>query len=295
LGTCVDGPLSSSLSSPDFQLLALLLASLLLSRQELPAHDMGMNTVNTFDLTGRVAIVTGSNTGLGAAMALALANAGCDIVGVSRADAGDTPARVAATGRRFADVRADLGSIAPVEDIVRAAVEAFGRIDVLVNNAGLIRRENALDFTEADWDAVVDVNLKSLFFLSQAAARQFVKQRSGGKIINVASMLSFQGGIRVASYTASKSGVLGLTRLLANEWAAQGINVNAIAPGYMATANTAALRDDAQRNDEILGRIPAARWGTPDDLAGPVVFLASSASDYVHGHTLAVDGGWLAR
>ncbi|MGF6633044.1 2-dehydro-3-deoxy-D-gluconate 5-dehydrogenase KduD [Paraburkholderia sp. 35.1] len=256
---------------------------------------MSPNTVNTFDLTGKVAIVTGSNTGLGAGMAVALAAAGCDIVGVSRADAGATAARVETLGRRFADVRADLASSVSVDDIVRAAVEAFGRIDVLVNNAGIIRREDALEFGEDDWDAVMDVNLKSLFFLSQAAARQFVRQQSGGKIINVASMLSFQGGIRVASYTASKSGVLGLTRLLANEWAARRINVNAIAPGYMATANTAALRDDAQRNEEILGRIPAGRWGVPDDLAGPVVFLASSASDYVHGHTLAVDGGWLAR
>ena len=256
---------------------------------------MSQKTVNPFDLTGKVAIVTGSNTGLGAGMAVALASAGCDIVGVSRGDAGDTPARVQAAGRRFADVRADLASIVPIEDIVRAAVEAFGRVDVLVNNAGIIRREDALAFGEDDWDAVMDVNLKSVFFLSQAVARQFVKQQGGGKIVNIASMLSFQGGIRVASYTASKSGVLGLTRLLANEWAARGVNVNAIAPGYMATANTAALRDDAQRNDEILGRIPAGRWGTPDDLAGPVVFLASSASDYVHGHTLAVDGGWLAR
>ncbi|WP_429526203.1 2-dehydro-3-deoxy-D-gluconate 5-dehydrogenase KduD [Paraburkholderia youngii] len=251
--------------------------------------------MNTFALSGKVAIVTGSNTGLGAGMAVALAAAGCDIVGVSRADAGTTAARVEALGRRFADVRADLASTSSVDDIVRAAVEAFGRLDVLVNNAGIIRREDALEFGEDDWDAVMDVNLKSLFFLSQAAARQFVRQQGGGKIINVASMLSFQGGIRVASYTASKSGVLGLTRLLANEWAARGINVNAIAPGYMATANTAALRDDAQRNEEILGRIPAGRWGVPDDLAGPVVFLASSASDYVHGHTLAVDGGWLAR
>ncbi|RKE36174.1 2-deoxy-D-gluconate 3-dehydrogenase [Paraburkholderia sp. BL23I1N1] len=251
--------------------------------------------MNTFDLTGKVAIVTGSNTGLGAGMAIALATAGCDIAGVSRADAGDTPAHVKAAGRRFADVRADLASIAPVDDIVRAAIEAFGRVDVLVNNAGIIRREDAFDFSEDDWDAVMDVNLKSVFFLSQAVARQFVKQQSRGKIVNVASMLSFQGGIRVASYTASKSGVLGLTRLLANEWAGHGINVNAIAPGYMATANTAALRGDTQRNDEILSRIPAGRWGTPEDLAGPVVFLASSASDYVHGHTLAVDGGWLAR
>lgn len=178
---------------------------------------MSPNTVNTFDLTGKVAIVTGSNTGLGAGMAVALAAAGCDIVGVSRADTGTTAARVDALGRRFADVRADLASSASVDDIVRAAVEAFGRIDVLVNNAGIIRREDALEFGEDDWDAVMDVNLKSLFFLSQSAARQFVRQQSGGKIINVASMLSFQGGIRVASYTASKSGVLGLTRLLANE------------------------------------------------------------------------------
>ena len=251
--------------------------------------------MKTFDLGGKVAIVTGSNTGLGAGMAVALAAAGCDIVGVSRTGAGDTPARVEATGQRFADVRADLASTAPVDDIVRAAIEAFGRVDVLVNNAGIIRREDALAFTEDDWDAVMDVNLKSVFFLSQAVARQFVKQQRGGKVINVASMLSFQGGIRVASYTASKSGVLGLTRLLANEWAIHGINVNAIAPGYMATANTAALRDDVQRNNEILSRIPAGRWGAPDDLAGPVVFLASPASDYVHGHTLAVDGGWLAR
>ncbi|WP_321909282.1 MULTISPECIES: 2-dehydro-3-deoxy-D-gluconate 5-dehydrogenase KduD [unclassified Paraburkholderia] len=256
---------------------------------------MASSTFNPFDLSGKIAIVTGSNTGLGAGMALALAQAGCDVVGVCRAGPGDTPARVEALGRRFVDVRADLGSIAPVEDIVHAAVEACGRVDILVNNAGVIRRDDALTFGEDDWDAVMDVNLKSVFFLAQAAARQFVAQGSGGKIINIASMLSFQGGIRVASYTASKSGVLGLTRLLANEWAAHGINVNAIAPGYMATANTAALRDDAQRNGEILNRIPAARWGAPDDLAGPVVFLASAASDYVHGHTLAVDGGWLAR
>ncbi|MDI9650018.1 SDR family oxidoreductase, partial [Burkholderia cenocepacia] len=164
-----------------------------------------------------------------------------------------------------------------------------------VNNAGMIRRCDALAFTEADWDAVIDVNLKSVFFLSQAVARQMVRQGRGGKIVNVASMLSFQGGIRVPSYTASKSGVLGLTRLLANEWAVRGINVNAIAPGYMETDNTAQLREDSRRSDEILGRIPAGRWGVPDDLAGAAVFLASRASDYVHGHTLAVDGGWLAR
>jgi 2-deoxy-D-gluconate 3-dehydrogenase len=248
-----------------------------------------------FDLTGKVAVVTGCNTGLGAGIANALAAAGCDIVGVSRGAPTDTMTRVQSLGRRFVDVRADLATIEPVEGIVRSAIEAFGRIDVLVNNAGIIRRNDALEFSEADWDAVLNVNLKSVFFLSQAVARQFVTRGGRGKIINIASMLSFQGGIRVPSYTASKSGVLGLTRLLANEWAGKGINVNAIAPGYMETNNTAQLRSDAQRSDEILGRIPAGRWGVPDDLAGPAVFLASGASDYVHGHTLAVDGGWLAR
>lgn len=248
-----------------------------------------------FDLNGKTAVVTGCNTGLGAAMAIALAEAGCQIVGVNRSAPADTMARVEAAGRRFVDVRADLASLDAIDTVVAAGVEAFGHIDVLVNNAGIIRRNDALEFSETDWDTVLDVNLKSVFFLSQAVARQFVRQGTGGKIVNVASMLSFQGGIRVASYTASKSGVLGLTRLLANEWAAKGINVNAIAPGYMETNNTAALRSDRDRSDEILARIPAGRWGVPDDLAGAVVFLASAASDYVHGHTLAVDGGWLAR
>jgi 2-deoxy-D-gluconate 3-dehydrogenase len=248
-----------------------------------------------FDLTGKVAIVTGCNTGLGAGMATALAAAGCDIVGANRSAPAETALRVEAAGRKFVDVRADLSSLAPIDSIVDAAMDAFGRIDILVNNAGIIRRCDALAFSEADWDDVIDVNLKGVFFLSQAVARALVKQGRGGKIINVASMLSFQGGIRVPSYTASKSGVLGLTRLLANEWAARGINVNAIAPGYMETDNTAQLREDRQRSEEILARIPAGRWGVPDDLAGAVVFLASAASDYVHGHTLAVDGGWLAR
>lgn len=251
--------------------------------------------MTSFDLTGKVALVTGSNTGLGAGMARALAAAGCDIVGVSRSDDSDTAQHVNALGRRYVGVSADLSNTRCSDDIVRSALEACGRIDVLVNNAGIIRRADALAFTEDDWDDVMNVNLKSAFFLAQAVARHFVETEKRGKIINVASMLSFQGGIRVASYTSSKSGMLGLTRLLANEWAARGINVNAIAPGYMATSNTAALRDDEQRNSEILARIPAGRWGTPDDLAGPVVFLASPASDYVHGHTLAVDGGWLAR
>jgi 2-deoxy-D-gluconate 3-dehydrogenase len=179
--------------------------------------------------------------------------------------------------------------------VVEQAVAAAGKIDILVNNAGIIRREDALNFSEQDWDDVMNINSKSLFFLSQQVARQFIAQGKGGKIINIASMLSFQGGIRVPSYTASKSAVMGLTRLMANEWAKHGINVNAIAPGYMATNNTEQLRNDESRSEEILGRIPAGRWGVPDDMMGPVVFLASSAADYVNGYTLAVDGGWLAR
>jgi 2-deoxy-D-gluconate 3-dehydrogenase len=248
-----------------------------------------------FDLHGKTAIVTGCNAGLGQGMAVALAEAGADIVGVNRSDASATRAGVEATGRRYADVKADLSTTADIPAIVATSVSTFGRIDILVNNAGIIRRAEALEFTERDWDDVIAVNLKTVFFLSQAVARQFVAQGGGGKIINIASMLSFQGGIRVPSYTASKSGVLGLTRLLACEWAKRRINVNAIAPGYMETNNTAALRADAQRNEAILARIPADRWGVPADLAGAVVFLASSASDYVHGHALAVDGGWLAR
>ena len=192
-------------------------------------------------------------------------------------------------------VQADLSSLEPVERLVGAAVAEFGRLDILVNNAGIIARNDAVSFTEKEWDDVMDVNLKAAFFLSQAAARQFIAQGSGGKIVNIASMLSFQGGIRVPSYTASKGGIRTLTMLMANEWAKHGINANAIAPGYMATDNTAAIRADAGRSSEILGRIPAGRWGTPEDLAGAVVFLSSKASDYVNGYTIAVDGGWLAR
>jgi 2-deoxy-D-gluconate 3-dehydrogenase len=248
-----------------------------------------------FDLMDKVAIVTGCDAGLGQGMAVALASAGCNIVGVSRREPKDTYAQVEAVGRKFFSIRVDLSGIDAIPFIVEGALKEFGRIDILVNNAGTIRREEALEFTEKDWDEVIDVNLKTVFFLSQAVARQFIAQQSGGKIINIASMLSFQGGIRVPSYAASKSGVLGLTKALANEWAKHGINVNGIAPGYMATNNTAALRADEQRNAEILNRIPAARWGEPADLSGPVIFLASPASDYIHGHTLAVDGGWLAR
>ncbi len=251
--------------------------------------------LDNFQLDGRVAIVSGCNTGLGQGMAVALAQAGADIVGVNVSDPAETRAEVQRLGRRFLDLRANLGDISGIEGLVAEAKTLTGRIDILVNNAGIIRREDAIRFSEKDWDDVVDLNLKTVFFFSQAVARQYLAQGSGGKIINVASMLSFQGGVRVPSYTASKSGVMGITRLMANEWAAHGINVNAIAPGYMATNNTAALRQDEHRNAAILDRIPAGRWGVPDDLAGPVVFLASKASDYVNGYTVAVDGGWLAR
>lgn len=254
-----------------------------------------MSILNAFNLEGKVAIVTGSSTGLGQGMAIALAQAGCDIVGVNSSIPTETEQKVTALGRRFLTIQADLKDQSLIPGIVEKTLETFGRIDILVNNAGIIRRNDAIEFTELDWDEVMDINLKSLFFLSQAVAKQFIAQGEGGKIINVASMLSYQGGIRVPSYTASKSGVLGLTRLMANEWATHGINVNGIAPGYMATNNTAALQADEKRNVEILGRIPAGRWGTPEDLAGSCVFLASSASNYMHGHTMAVDGGWLAR
>jgi len=247
-----------------------------------------------FDLGGKVAAVTGANTGLGRAIAEALAGAGADIACIGRSDPADTLASVRALGRRAHWVKADLGAKPDYQAVIGDIVTRLGGLHILVNNAGIIRRNNAIDFTEADWDAVIDVNLKSVFFLSQAAARHMIPA-GGGKIINIASMLSFQGGIRVPSYTASKSGLAGLTRLLANEWAVSGINVNAIAPGYFATNNTAALQADVKRNAEILGRIPAGRWGDPKDLGGAAVFLASSAANYVQGVILPVDGGWLAR
>jgi 2-deoxy-D-gluconate 3-dehydrogenase len=250
--------------------------------------------LDLFNLAGRTALVTGANTGLGQGIAIALAAAGADIVVAGRSPAEDTAAQVRALGRRFLDVRADLSSTAPVRDVVDAAVALNGRLDIVVNNAGIIRRADSLDVEEADWDAVIDTNLKSVFFLSQAAARHMAPH-GGGKIVNIASLLSFQGGIRVPAYAASKSAVAGLTRALANEWAAQGINVNAIAPGYFDTNNTAALRADPVREPAILARIPAGRWGQPGDLAGAAVFLASRASDYVNGIVLPVDGGWLAR
>ena len=249
---------------------------------------------NPFDLSGKVAIVTGANTGIGQGIALALAAAGADIAAVGRTPAEETVEKVRALGRRAEIVSADLSTIAPVDRVVDETVDKLGGLDILVNNAGIIRRADSLDFTEADWDAVVDTNLKSVFFLCQAAARHMVAQ-GRGKIINIASMLTFQGGIRVPSYTASKSGIGGLTKLLANEWAAKGINVNAIAPGYIATNNTAALQADADRNRSIMERIPAGRWGDPADMGGAAVFLASPAADYVQGHILAVEGGGLAR
>ncbi|KQY01638.1 2-deoxy-D-gluconate 3-dehydrogenase [Massilia sp. Root133] len=250
--------------------------------------------LDLFNLAGRTALVTGANTGLGQGIALALAAAGADVVAAGRSPADDTATQVRALGRRFLDVRADLSSTAPVRDVVAAAVGLNGRLDIVVNNAGIIRRADSLDVDEADWDAVIDTNLKSVFFLSQAAARHMARH-GGGKIVNIASLLSFQGGVRVPAYAASKSAIAGITRALANEWAAQGINVNAIAPGYFDTNNTAALRVDPVREPAILARIPAGRWGQPADLAGAAVFLASRASDYVHGVVLPVDGGWLAR
>ncbi|HAS6231585.1 TPA: 2-dehydro-3-deoxy-D-gluconate 5-dehydrogenase KduD [Vibrio vulnificus] len=251
--------------------------------------------LDSFSLQGKVAVVTGCDTGLGQGMALGLAKAGCDIVGVNISEPTETMEKIQATGRKFVDIRANLMKLDDIPSIVDRAVTELGRIDILVNNAGIIRRNDAIEFSEQDWDDVMNINIKSVFFMSQAVAKQFITQGEGGKIINIASMLSFQGGIRVPSYTASKSGVMGVTRLMANEWAKHGINVNAIAPGYMATNNTAALRADEQRNQEILERIPANRWGTPEDLAGPCVFLASKASDYINGYTVAVDGGWLSR
>ena len=236
-----------------------------------------MSIIDAFRLDGKVAVVTGANTGLGQGMSVALAQAGAKVVGVARRSCEDTKKLIEADGGEF------------------GALAAFGKVDILVNNAGLIKRNDAIDFTEDEWDSVIQVNQKMVFFLSQAFAKQYIKQGHGGKIININSMLSYQGGIRVPSYTASKSAGMGLTKAMCNEWACHNINVNAIAPGYMATNNTAQLRSDSDRSEAIIDRIPAGRWGTPDDMKGAVVFLASAASDYVNGFTLAVDGGWLAR
>jgi 2-deoxy-D-gluconate 3-dehydrogenase len=252
------------------------------------------NILDRFKLDGKAAIVTGAARGLGQAMALALAEAGADVLAVDVLDAADTQAQIRKLGRKCETLTANLTAPEAPAQVVAQAVAAFGKVDILVNNAGIIRRADFLDFSEKDWDEVMNLNIKAVFLLSQAAARVMVKH-GRGKIISVASMLSFQGGVRVPSYTSSKSAVMGLTRLMACELGPKGINANAIAPGYMATDNTTALRADAARNQAILDRIPAGRWGTPDDLQGTVVFLASAASDYLNGYTIAVDGGWLAR
>jgi len=251
--------------------------------------------LDQFKLDGKVAIVTGAARGLGQAMAIGLAEAGADVALVDVLPKDETCQAVQNVGRKAVSITADLLSMDAIQPIADKTVQELGRIDILVNNAGIIRRAPITDFSEKDWDEVIQINQKALFFLSQAAARLMIKQGEGGKIINTASMLSFQGGILVPSYTASKSAVIGLTRLLANELAPHGINVNAIAPGYMATDNTKPLRDDAARNKAILDRIPAGRWGEPEDLQGICVFLASEAASYMQGYTVAVDGGWLAR
>ena len=251
--------------------------------------------MNQFGLGGRKALVTGANSGIGQAIATALAGADAHVVCAGRSGMEETIARIAAAGGTGSAFAMDLADPTEAARCLAQADADVGGIDILVNNAGTIRRADAVDFTEADWDDVIDVNLKAVFFLCQAFARAVFARGGRGKIINIASMLSFQGGVRVASYTASKSGVLGLTRLLACEWAQRGINVNAIAPGYFATANTRALREDPARNRAILDRIPAGRWGEPSDLGGAAVFLASDASAYVQGTVIPVDGGWLAR
>ena len=244
-----------------------------------------------FSLAGRHALVTGASTGIGQAIAAGMAGAGAEIVCVDIVPSDETVKRIVAAGGRATQVQIDLTARGAVPELMAKA----GDIDILVNCAGIIRRADALDFTEEDWDQVMDINLKAVFFLSQAFARALLGRGGTGAIVNIASLLSFQGGIRIPSYTASKSGVAGLTKLLANEWAARGINVNAIAPGYIATNNTAPLRADPERSKAILDRIPAGRWGDPDDIAGAAVFLASPAARYVHGAVFNVDGGWLAR
>lgn len=240
-------------------------------------------------------MVTGANTGIGQGVALSLAQAGAHVLAVGRSSMAETLQLIEAAGGSATAVSADLADTSSVAAMFDEAWRAHGPIDILVNNAGIIRRADAVDFSEADWDEVIDINMKSVFLLCQAMARQAFAARRPAKIINIASLLSFQGGIRVASYTASKSGVAGLTKLLANEWASRGINVNAIAPGYIVTNNTEALRADPDRSADILKRIPAGRWGAAADIGGTAVFLASDAATYIHGTVIPVDGGWLAR
>ena len=259
-----------------------------------------MSSLDRFRLDGKIALVTGASRGLGAAMAMALAEAGADVALHDRDHGGPSPtetaARIAkATGRRTHLIGADLSDPSAPEIVVAEALSAFGALDIVVNNAGIIRRMPVVQHSDQDWDDVIQVNLSSVFRLCRAAGRHMIERGQGGKIVNIASLLSFQGGIIVPGYAAAKGGVMQLTKALANEWAPHAINVNAIAPGYMATDNTTALRADETRSRQILERIPAGRWGQPDDLAGAVVFLASAASNYVTGHVLVVDGGWMGR
>ena len=248
-----------------------------------------------FDIKDKVAIVTGANTGLGQAICVAYAKAGAKVLGVARRSCAETKAKIDAIGGIFNECTADLSSTTPIDNIIKTAIDLYGTVDILVNNAGIIKRADAVDVTEEDWDSVINVNQKVVFFLSQAFAKVVFAQNKKGKIINIASMLSYQGGIRVPAYCASKRAVIGFTRSLCNEWASKGINVNGIAPGYMETNNTEQIRSDSKRNDAILERIPQGRWGRPEDIAGAAIFLASEASDYINGFTIAVDGGWLAR
>lgn len=248
-----------------------------------------------FDIKDKVAIVTGANTGLGQAICVAYAKAGAKVLGVARRSCAETKAKIDAIGGIFNECTADLSLTTPIDNIIKTAIDLYGTVDILVNNAGIIKRADAVDVTEEDWDSVINVNQKVVFFLSQAFAKVVFAQNKKGKIINIASMLSYQGGIRVPAYCASKSAVIGFTRSLCNEWASKGINVNGIAPGYMETNNTEQIRSDSKRNDAILERIPQGRWGRPEDIAGAAIFLASEASDYINGFTIAVDGGWLAR
>lgn len=254
-----------------------------------------MAASSPFSLDGRRALVTGANTGIGQGIALALAEAGATVVAAGRSSMAETEELIAAAGGTCLPLQADLQQSGAAARVIEEAMALAGPLDILINNAGIIRRADALDFSESDWDEVMNVNLKAGFFLAQAFAKAALSAGRGGRIVNIASLLSFQGGIRVASYTASKSGLAGLTRLLACEWASKGINVNAIAPGYVESNNTEALRADPDRNAAILARIPAGRWGKPSDIGGAAVFLASDAAAYVHGAILPVDGGWLAR
>jgi 2-deoxy-D-gluconate 3-dehydrogenase len=247
-----------------------------------------------FDLTGKTAIVTGASSGIGQGIAVALAAAGARVAGVARSAQDETARLVSEAGSDYLAVKADLATIEPVERIVDEAIAWAGRADILINNAGIIRRADPLEFSEQDWDDVINVDVKSVFFLAQAFAKRALARGGGAKIVNVASILAFVGGIRVPSYAAAKHGVAGITKLLANEWAGKGINVNAIAPGYVRTDATQALQDDPVRSEKLLSRIPAGRWGEPEDIGGAAVFLASRASDYCHGTILVVDGGWLA-